>query len=246
MVTYERYFETITTIESVVNSDSFRDVVFYIVDNGSKDKRLISYLNKIQDRFDVKVSFFSKNIGCPCALNYVLQFRKKGQHFIKIDNDVKIACSNWLQLWLNLIEINPDIGLIGGFYKKAFSYNRFVAWHINQYENLKIRWAEVYPAMGRFMFHHGEFLDKVGAFEVLSKNHLYGFEDLLMCSKAKKLNKKIAILPKVKIEHLQKADNYLVNDDEDKSSQVERLETLFLKRVKEIESGEKIYFEISE
>ena len=239
MITYNRFYESKNTINSLLNTNSVKYVDFQIIDNGSTDEELIQYLKKIQSK-KIKIHFLDQNIGCPKALNIILKTRKNKQHFIKIDNDVKVYSTNWLNWWMQMIELIPEIVLIGGYYPHAFSYNRLVSWHIFNDNSKKFEWAEVYPAMGRFMFHRGSFLDEVGFFDVLSDDHLYGFEDLLICAKAKKMKKKIAIHPNVKIKHLQNEDNYILRDSEDKNQQINHIKKFYIKRLEEIESG-KIY-----
>jgi GT2 family glycosyltransferase len=231
MITYNRLEETRQTVESLYNSSSIADVDFHILDNGSTEIGMLDYLRSLTN---VNLHLQDKNIGCPKGLNLILSLRQPSQHFIKIDNDVKVTTQDWLDKWLTLISEEEDVVLIGGYYKKAFYYERFKEWRQTKSGS---RWAFVYPIMGRFMFHRGSFMDKVGYFDVLAENHVYGYEDLLICLKAQSMGKFTAVLPSVEIKHLQMIDSYAEFDGKSKSEHLVDMDAYYKNRVQAIIEG---------
>jgi GT2 family glycosyltransferase len=84
---------TLRSLSSTVNFDRHRLIV---VDNGSceETKRILEDRSICGMPFDVIT--LPENVGTARGLNKAWQLRKSGEHVLKIDNDVEIRQSGWL------------------------------------------------------------------------------------------------------------------------------------------------------
>lgn len=163
-----------------------------VIDNGS-DKETVLWLQQWVRHKDVEFIALPRNIGCPRALNLALGYRSPGQAVIKLDNDVILpGDSKWVygveRLASNFGKgVHPNtlpVAMVGAFYnaytEDATSKARIKARLTWEFSDL----YAVYPVIGHAVYHSAEFMDEVGYFDVLSDEHLYGFEDLVMSTKA--------------------------------------------------------------
>ena len=154
-----------------------------IVDNGS-ELETVAWLTDWAEHKDVELIALPQNVGCPRALNVALEHRSPGQDVIKLDNDLLLPDSNdWIRGIERLVDHaerqREPIAMIGACYD-TFSDRRIrqeVTW---EGEKLYI----VYPLIGHAVYHSGRFMDEAGYFDVLSPEHIYGFEDNLISAKA--------------------------------------------------------------
>jgi GT2 family glycosyltransferase len=111
MVTWNRVNLTRLCLERLL-STNLSNTIIHIVDNGSTDgtREYLSHLSKINDK--TKVVFFNKNYGVSVAANYGWSLADS-DYYLKIDNDVEILDSNWLNNLINFSEHNKEIGMIG-------------------------------------------------------------------------------------------------------------------------------------
>jgi len=183
IVVYNRLDETRKTLLSFETSlQAAAEVV--IVDNGSVPE-VKSFLGAwCSAHPNTRLIDLPNNIGCPRALNLALAYRNPRQSFVKIDNDVTLASpQDWIEKLL-ILEAAYEramhtLALISAYYE-PWQQQRIVA-H-SAYENLPLWYIR--PIVGHCVWHTGAFMDKVGYFDVLAPNHLYGFEDLIMSHKA--------------------------------------------------------------
>jgi GT2 family glycosyltransferase len=60
-----------------------------------------------------EITFLEKNIGTARAINKAWQFRLPGENVVKMDNDVIIHSTGWVEALESCIERDPKIGIIG-------------------------------------------------------------------------------------------------------------------------------------
>jgi GT2 family glycosyltransferase len=239
---YNRKEETLATLEALKETTDFeKDVDLVIVDNCSaEDTRLA--LARWQSENPVNdfhhVLYLRENIGCPRALNRAMKdYRQPGQAVIKLDNDVEILTMGWLEHFERFLEAMPQVAMVGPWYDELADEKRLKEKRrVNSFY-----YYPVFPLIGHMAWHAGWFLDRVGYFDVLADNHLYGFEDLLMCQKAAILGYEMAVLPAVKVKMLQRKNALDVAGLESRDAHVARLRPEYERRVMMVWQGEHIF-----
>lgn len=227
MVTCNRLELTKIALASLQATVDLNEIDLHIIDNGSTDGTAMWLTDQ-----HLPATLLENNIGCPRALNMALQeWRKPSQHIIKMDNDVEILTQGWLGRWLDFLNNVPDvavIGGIGGHHQDADDKNIATV--------LGYGYLSVSP-MGAFVIYSGAFMDKVGYFDVLAPNHLYGFEDNILIEKAQSLKWLRCILKEIQWKHRQIHKAFLG----DASGHVEEMRPLFMQRARAIAKGGNIY-----
>lgn len=198
---YNRMSETMRTLTSLARTGTMEQAEVVIWDNASADgtAEMLTCLVQAGALRDATVLLHHENVGCPRALNMILQeFRKPGQDFIKVDNDVEILTPDWvIHLAAFLIE-HPEVGICGPWYSEIETANqgRTIAEHDG--------WIEIFPYIGHCVMHRADILDRTGYFDLLAPDHLYGFEDLLMCDRSGRLGYKCAVVRGVEVKMIQR------------------------------------------
>ena len=223
MVTCNRLESTKLALASLQATTGPDELELQIVDNGSTDGTVEWFGTQ-----DFSVDCLEENVGCPQALNRVLEkWRKPGQHVIKLDNDVEILTPGWLPIWLDFLNNVPNVAMIGGFHRGM----KEAVTTVLAYDYLRI------ASMGNFVLYSGAFMDHVGYFDVLAPNHLYGFEDNIMVAKAYALRWLLVVLKEVQWEHRQSS----WGPSYDKRKHIEEMRPLFNQRSQALGSGANIY-----
>jgi len=227
VISYNRKAETLATLRSLQETGAMFAADCYYVDNGSTDGTFEA-VSEAADREGWPLRFWQnpQNIGCPAALNQVLEYRESGQHFIKVDNDVELVTQSWIMYLCQLLDDNLEIAIASPWYEELETSNqgRLVADHGY--------WHEYFPVVGHCAIHAGWFLDQVGYFDVLSDDHLYGFEDLLMAHRAAACGFKCAVDRRVKLRNIQRKNSLdsSAHSGESREQHVARLRSLYDQR----------------
>ncbi|MCT4545232.1 MAG: glycosyltransferase [Vallitalea sp.] len=116
-VTWNRLGLTIQNLKALFETTD--DFELYIVDNNSQDGTW-EYLQSINDSRIKYKHRFGINRGVVYAINYILNKRKKEQYFIFVENDVCIKTKDWITKFMNVMEVFPEVGLLGGLRKDYF------------------------------------------------------------------------------------------------------------------------------
>jgi len=210
---------------------ALEDADYVVWDNGSVDGTPDMLRGMVQSGFlgwD-RVFLSQENIGCPRALNAILHsWRRPGQHFIKVDNDVVLETPDWVIKLVAFLEEHPDVALASAWYdelKDESQHGRFKAKHDG--------WFETFPIVGHCAIHRGSFLDRTGYFDVLAPDHLYGFEDVLMAHRAAAMKLKCAVVPEVRLTNIQRHSSLDTgeHDGEGTREHVERLRPEYERRI---------------
>lgn len=229
MVTYNRKTVTALSIASLMRTMAFEQAEVVIFDNGSMDGTTEMLKIMINGQPPETLEFHPENIGCPRALNWVMKERRKpGQAVIKVDNDVQLVTPGWVRKLDEFSERYRDVAMVGPWYD-GMADGRHSRYRGDE-------WVEVFPLMGHCVYHAGWFLDKTGYFDVLSEDHLYGFEDLLMCHRAAAMRYRTGAMKDIFLLNLQRHNSLDVGrghgaNHEGRNDHVARLRPLYNHRV---------------
>lgn len=107
--TWNRKKDLINCLESVIAQD-YQFVEIIVVDNNSSD----GTVKLIKEKFpEVKFIINSRNFGASLAKNQGVLLAK-GEYIWFLDSDVKILNKTCLSTMINLFQVDPKIGAIGG------------------------------------------------------------------------------------------------------------------------------------
>lgn len=237
VVTYNRMPETQATLESLTATGAFDQAEVVVFDNGS-DSRMVEWLMDWADEYPRRQSLIltSRNMGCPRALNHILKsYRRPGQHFIKVDNDVRLLTPGWVEMLAGFLDAHPAVALASAW------YDELNGGHGRKQADLG-SWEQHFPIVGHCAIHAGAFLDRAGFFDVLAPDHLYGFEDTLMCYRAAAAGGLCAVVKAVKLENLQRHNSLDAAQRagaqvEDRQTHVERMRRLYEWRIGRIRAA---------
>lgn len=154
-----------------------------------------------------KIFWNETNLGTAEAINLVWRNRLPGQHAIKMDDDVVIHSSGWVDEMEEAILREPQIGQIGLKRKDCWENPS----HTNPDFKSELamlpqspgeRWIiveKVKHVIGTCVMHSSALLDKVGMLRQLS---LYGYDDVIMSHRSHIAGFYSCFLPHVEIDHI--------------------------------------------
>ena len=241
MICYNRRDESVVTLRALHETGALEQATCLIQDNGSTDdtRRAISreLYYTLRDH-EVTFQRLEENIGCPAALNRALQTRLPGQHFIKVDNDVVLETPGWVDLLCQFLDEHPDVALVSPWYEELETANQGRI--VERYDT----WWQIFPVIGHCVLHRGEFLDQVGYFDVLDRNHLYGFEDNLMAHRAGAMGYKCAVDLRVRLRNIQRKNSLdgAFHRGESREAHIARLRPEYERRVALVHKLKEAYY----
>lgn len=157
------------------------------------------------------------NIGTARGVNQGLRLRKPGECACKIDNDVEIGSSRWVDELEEAIERCPEIGVLG-LKRKDLRQTPFDPDEDFRSELVQLphesgqRWIVVEKSrdvMGTCTMLNWRMLDVLGGYQDCS---VYGFDDTLMNLRSLLAGFWNAFLPHIVIEHLDVGGNPYVEE----------------------------------
>jgi GT2 family glycosyltransferase len=214
---------TLRCLGETVNWNKHRLIV---VDNGSCDatKVILSRIKNAPEtgNFGVRLPGMSiitntTNLGTARAINQGIKLRNPGEHCIKIDNDVVIHQSGWVDELEEAIERDPTIGVLG-LKRKDLCQTPYHADPDFRSELIQLphepgqRWIVVEKSrdvMGTCTMLNWRMLDVLGGFQDCS---LYGFDDTLLNLRSLLAGFWNAFLPHIDIDHIDRADNEYIQE----------------------------------
>lgn len=198
------------TVESLIKTVDFTKHRLIVVDNNSckKTKDYLDYY--IKDHIlnkNSKCITLPENLGTARAINKTWQLRLPGEHCIKMDNDIVIHQSGWVDEMEAAISKDPLIGQIGLKRKDLWEYpthpepdfksELIMLPHVAG-EDWKIV-EKVKHVIGSCVMHSSALLDKVG---YLYQPSLYGYDDVIMSHRTQLAGFYSCFLPHINIDHI--------------------------------------------
>jgi GT2 family glycosyltransferase len=197
------------TIRSLLNTVDWRWHRLIISDNGSCQKTLDCY--SWPGRLPISVIWNGSNIGTARAINNAWKQRLPDEVAVKMDNDVVIHQSGWLDEIEEVFRRDPKIGICG--LKRKDLEER--PDHPNHWYASKLRmlphdagqpWLvveEVNHVMGTCQAYNPLLLKKIGyLYQMQDEGNLYGFDDSLASLRAHLAGFKTVFLPHIEIDHV--------------------------------------------
>lgn len=192
------------TLHSMCETVNWSKHELVVIDNGSweETKAEIAFVNQLG-----KLITLPKNVGTARAINMGIRIRKAGQHIIKIDNDVVIHQSGWVEEMEEVISGDATIGIVG------LKRKDLAEWPLSEHSFYKSelmalpheageRWMVVEVVrhvMGTCQMISSALLDKAGGY---FQSGLYGLDDSDMSYRSTLLGFKNVFIPHIEIDHL--------------------------------------------
>lgn len=193
------------TLESLADTVDFtRHRIMLSINGNTNETRglMIDYNWMIEE-----VIYNESNIGTAHAINKTWQLRRPDEHCIKMDDDIVINNSDWIDEMEWAIYKDPTIGQIGLKRKDCWE------WPGHESEDYKSElkllphipgepWVIVEKAkhiIGSCVMHSSALLDKVG---YLYQPSLYGYDDVIMSHRAHLAGYYSCFLPHINIDHI--------------------------------------------
>jgi GT2 family glycosyltransferase len=178
-----------------------------VIDNNSCEQT--KELLKKHNQFTIIT--LSENVGTAKAINRGWKLRQGNEHLIKMDNDVVINYSNWVDEMEEYLEADPMIGILG---LKRNDLNE------NPYRNDQYKtylrmlphksgqsWKIVEDAehiIGTCQMYNKALIKKIGG---LIQPNIYGFDDTLASIRCKLAGFKNSFIPHIDIQNLDTKEN---------------------------------------
>ena len=186
--------------------DRYKHRIF-VIDNASTDPRTARNIRFWEDVSNYTVIRNPANIGTAAAINQAWRHRRPGEHCIKMDNDVVVHSSDWVEQMEEALSRDPSIGQVGLKRKDCWEYpeNPDPNYQTELYSlphEPGQRWIVAEKSkhiIGTCVMHSSALLDKVG---YLFQPGLYGFDDVLMSLRSQLAGFKNVFLPHIEIDHI--------------------------------------------
>lgn len=234
---YNRATLTARMLESLSAMTDLHEAVTVVMDNGSTDgaaEVVAEWRGQHEDEGEIHVYHLEENLGTARAINYAMtRHREPGQPLIKIDNDV-VLLNPWLEDVKGLVETlqgRYDLALVRA-YRLGLPGEEPKRVGVHRGEAI----LQVQRALGYTVWYTGAFMDRVGHFEVLHEDHLYGFDDTIMHHKANVLGWVQVIWGGWQVEDIQRGSAV-----KNKEERVRKSRPLFNRRVMELYRGGPIW-----
>ena len=208
------------TLRSLIGSVDFTKHRLVIIDNNScqNTKRIIT-----DAALDLYVNFpneglnpwhlitLPENIGTARAINQAWKLRHPSEHCIKMDNDIIINQSGWVEEMEEAIRRDPNIGQVGLKRKDCWEWpgHEHADWRSELHMLPHVPgepWQiveKVKHVIGSCAMHSAALLDKVG---YLYQPSLYGYDDVIMSHRTHLAGFYSCFLPHINIDHIDPGD----------------------------------------
>ena len=195
---------TARTLEGLYRSGVMQRHDVYVIDNNScyETKQIL-----FQFRNEIKIITNEQNIGTAEAINKAWKFREKGQHAIKMDNDVIIHSDTWVEQMIEAIEREPRIGIVGLKRKDCWERPDHPQgdWKSELIMIPQVpgqRWIiaeKCHHIIGTCQMYSDALLEKIG---YLFQPSLYGYDDVLASHRSTVAGFMNVFLPHIEIDHI--------------------------------------------
>jgi len=203
-----------TCIESIIDNTSYKNYELILINNNSKEKKTIDYIQKITDTYR-HIKSFNYNIEFNYSkINNWAVKKTKAKYILFLNNDTKVITKNWLIQLAGFIQ-RDDVTAVGCrlLYEDKTIQHEGIMIGVNGIA------GHIFNSMPTNIIHHFSFgMDKnvsactaacllvdrkdfedCGGFD--EENFKIAFNDIDLCLKLRELNKLIVFTPDVKLIH---------------------------------------------
>jgi len=193
------------TLQSLIKTVNLSKHRVILIDNGSCEgtKEL---LKDASIWYDFEIITLPENLGTAGAINLAWKYKVEGENLIKMDNDVVIDSSGWVDEMEAAIERDPNIGIIG-LKRKDLIEN---PWRSDDYKSEIVmlphedyqRWIiveKVKHVIGTCQMYNHKLIEKIG---YLYQPSLYGYDDVLASYRSQVAGFYNCFLPHIEIDHI--------------------------------------------
>lgn len=194
--------KSLTSLRKTVDFNKNR-LILFLNGHTTQTHEIISLFGDIIEKYIVGI----ENLGTSGALNLIMKERIPDENFIKIDEDIVIKNTGWIELMEESVKIDPKIGIIGLKRKDliqtpehtdpAYRSELVLLPHIPGH-----RWITIeksYDIMGSCTMFNKLLIEKIGYSRQPGK---YGFEDNLYCHRSKMAGFYNCFLNSIEIDHI--------------------------------------------
>ncbi len=198
--------QSVTSLIETTNHETTR---IALIDNDSC-KKTKDYLKSVQRLPNISVFTNTENLGTAGAVNVGIKYREQGEYVVKIDNDIVLHRSGWVEEMIQCFEKDPNLGILGLKRKdlpnapdseqnptelKFLPHKLGETWHIIE---------KCSDIIGSCTMINHLLLDKIGYFY---QPGTYGFDDVLICERSNVAGFYNAFYPGVEIDHVDDGKN---------------------------------------
>ena len=191
------------TLQSLMQTVNMARHRIIVVDNASCEAT-----KRVLRDFDpyIKVITLGQNLGTAKGINMAWLEREPGEHAIKMDNDVVIHSTGWVEEMEEAIMLDSKIGIVGLKRKDCWENpNHESAMYRSELKLLggvNHKWIpieKVNHVMGTCQMFNSALLDKIG---YLYQPRLYGFDDSLAAIRCQVAGFYSCFIPHIEIDHI--------------------------------------------
>ena len=106
-------------LKSIEEKTDYENYEIIIVDNNSKEKQTLDYLESIKKKKHIRILQFKSDFNFSKINNFAVS-KAKGKHILFLNNDIEVICKGWLKAMLEH-SIRKEVGAVGA--KLIFSNN---------------------------------------------------------------------------------------------------------------------------
>lgn len=205
------------TLECIVDTVDLFKHRLIVVDNNSCQQTRNIYSWLYQWKYDavnatglmpnVGVIYMKDNVGTARAINQAWKLRRPGEHCIKMDNDIIVNATGWVEELEEAIRRDPTIGQVGLKRKDCWEWpgHEHTDWRSELHMLPHVPgepWQiveKVKHVIGSCVMHSTALLDKVG---YLYQPSLYGYDDVIMSHRTHLAGMCSCFLPHINIDHI--------------------------------------------
>jgi len=191
------------TLQSLMNTVNMAKHRIHVIDNASC-KATKQVLKDFEPHITVHTN--GQNIGTAKAVNIGWQHRQPGEHAIKMDNDVVIHSTGWVEEMEEAIMLDSKIGIVGlkrkDCWEKPTHENPHYKSTLELLGGVNHKWIpieKVNHVMGTCQMFNSALLDKIG---YLYQPRLYGFDDSLAAIRCQVAGFYSCFIPSIEIDHI--------------------------------------------
>jgi GT2 family glycosyltransferase len=198
------------TLQSLAKTVDFNRHRLFVIDNGSTEETL-RYYEEAGSILPFTLIKLPENIGTARAINKAWLYRNPGEHALKMDSDIVIEESGWLDKLEECVQRDEKIGIIGLKRMDCIEAPWTEGWYHSDLHMLPqvpgTRWLVVEKAshiIGACQLYNSKLLDKIGF--LYQQGALYGLDDSIAAARCSASGFYSCFYPHYTIHHIDPGD----------------------------------------